>query len=131
MLGMQDAQDGDLPLMRGSIGDAVDAVGGIKAFLAYQVPDADPDDRTPGQPKFASLPSCSPLSTPPTTPTRAGASTCSAVPTLPPSTRRPGRSTSPSAPRATANRDNKDHGSGKAYPTTPGHFDEETACDGF
>ncbi|MEO5651321.1 MAG: hypothetical protein ABIN79_03740, partial [Marmoricola sp.] len=55
VLGMQDAQDGDLPLMRGSIGNAVDAVGGIKAFLADQVPDADPDDRTPGQPKFASL----------------------------------------------------------------------------
>ena len=41
--------------MRGSIGNAVDAVGGIKAFLADQVPDADPDDQTPGQPKFASL----------------------------------------------------------------------------
>ena len=52
---MQDAKDGNLPLMRGSIGNAVDAVGGIKAFLADQVPDADPDDQTPGQPKFASL----------------------------------------------------------------------------
>ena len=41
--------------MRGSIGNAVDAVGGIKEFLADQVPDADPDDKTPGQPKFASL----------------------------------------------------------------------------
>ena len=55
VIGMQDAEDGDLPLMRGSIGNAVDAVGGIKAFLADQVPDADPDDQTPGQPKFASL----------------------------------------------------------------------------
>ena len=41
--------------MRGSIANAVDAVGGIKEFLADQVPDADPDDQTPGQPKFASL----------------------------------------------------------------------------
>ena len=41
--------------MRGSIANAVDAVGGIKEFLADQVPDADPDDKTPGQPKFASL----------------------------------------------------------------------------
>ena len=55
VIGMQDAEDGQLPLMRGSIGNAVDAVGGIKAFLADQVPDADPDDETPGQPKFASL----------------------------------------------------------------------------
>ena len=55
VLGMQDAGDGDLPLMRGSVGNAVDAVGGIKAFLADQVPDADPSDHTPGQPKFASL----------------------------------------------------------------------------
>jgi Ca2+-binding RTX toxin-like protein len=55
VLGMQDAEDGDLPLMRGSIGNAIDAVGGIKAFLADQVPDADPSDHTPGQPKFASL----------------------------------------------------------------------------
>ncbi len=55
VLGMQDAEDGNLPLMRGSIGNAVDAVGGIKAFLTDQVPDADPDDTTPGQPKFASL----------------------------------------------------------------------------
>lgn len=55
VLGMQDAEDGDLPLMRGSIGNAVDAVGGIKSFLADQVPDADPSDHTPGQPKFASL----------------------------------------------------------------------------
>ena len=55
ILGMQDAKDGNLPLMRGSIGNAIDAVGGIKVFLADQVPDADPDDQTPGQPKFASL----------------------------------------------------------------------------
>jgi Ca2+-binding RTX toxin-like protein len=55
VIGMQDAQDGNLPLMRGSIGNAIDAVGGIKAFLADQVPDADPSDHTPGQPKFASL----------------------------------------------------------------------------
>ena len=55
VIGMQDAQDGNLPLMRGSIGNAVDAVGGIKAFLNDQVPDADPGDQTPGQPKFASL----------------------------------------------------------------------------
>ena len=55
VLGMQDAEDGNLPLMRGSVGNAIDAVGGIKAFLADQVPDADPDDQTPGQPKFASL----------------------------------------------------------------------------
>jgi Ca2+-binding RTX toxin-like protein len=55
VLGMQNAEDGNLPLMRGSIGNAVDAVGGIKAFLADQVPDADPSDHTPGQPKFASL----------------------------------------------------------------------------
>ncbi|PKH40912.1 Ca2+-binding protein, RTX toxin-related [Nocardioides alpinus] len=55
IIGMQDAGDGDLPLMRGSIGNAIDAVGGIKAFLAEQVPDADPDDQTPGQPSFASL----------------------------------------------------------------------------
>lgn len=55
MIGMQVAEDGNLPLMRGSIGNAVDAVGGIKAFLADQVPDADPADQTPGQPKFASL----------------------------------------------------------------------------
>lgn len=55
VLGMQDAEDGNLPLMRGTIGNAVDAVGGIKAFLVDQVPDADPDDETPGQPKFASL----------------------------------------------------------------------------
>ena len=55
VLGMQDAEDGNLPLMRGSIANAVDAVGGIKAFLADQVPDADPNDQTPGQPKFASL----------------------------------------------------------------------------
>ena len=31
VLGMQDAKDGNLPLMRGSIANAVDAVGGIKA----------------------------------------------------------------------------------------------------
>ena len=55
VLGMQNAKDGNLPLMRGSIANAVDAVGGIKLFLADQVPDADPDDQTPGQPKFASL----------------------------------------------------------------------------
>ncbi|MBB6625724.1 hypothetical protein H5V45_00190 [Nocardioides sp. KIGAM211] len=55
IIGMQDARDGNLPLMRGSIGNAVDAVGGIKEFLADQVPDADPSDQTPGQPKFASL----------------------------------------------------------------------------
>ena len=55
VLGMQNAKDGDLPLMRGSIANAVDAVGGIKEFLAAQVPDADPDDKTPGMPKFASL----------------------------------------------------------------------------
>ncbi|MCW2607415.1 MAG: hypothetical protein JWO60_2108, partial [Frankiales bacterium] len=55
VLGMQDAEDGALPLMRGTIGNAVDAVGGIKAFLAKEVPDADPADETPGQPSFASL----------------------------------------------------------------------------
>ncbi len=55
IIGMQDAEDAELPLMRGSVGNAIDAVGGIKAFLADQVPDADPDDQTPGQPKFASL----------------------------------------------------------------------------
>lgn len=55
VIGMQNAKDGNLPLMRGSIGNAVDAVGGIKAFLADQVPDPDPNDHTPGQPKFASL----------------------------------------------------------------------------
>jgi Ca2+-binding RTX toxin-like protein len=55
VIGMQNAEDGNLPLMRGSIGNAIDAVGGIKAFLADQVPDADPSDHTPGQPKFASL----------------------------------------------------------------------------
>lgn len=55
LLGIQDAADGNLPLMRGSIANAIDAVGGIKAFLADQVPDADPDDQTPGQPKFASV----------------------------------------------------------------------------
>ncbi|TNM39689.1 calcium-binding protein [Nocardioides albidus] len=55
IIGMQDAGDGNLPLMRGSIGNAIDAVGGIKAFLADQVPDADTNDHTPGQPKFASL----------------------------------------------------------------------------
>lgn len=55
IIGMQDAEDTALPLMRGSIGNAVDAVGGIKEFLADQVPDADPADQTPGQPKFASL----------------------------------------------------------------------------
>lgn len=55
VLGLQNAGDGDLPLMRGSLANAVDAVGGIKAFLTDQVPDADPDDETPGQPKFASL----------------------------------------------------------------------------
>ncbi len=55
VLGMQNAGDGDLPLMRGSLSNAIDAVGGIKNFLADQVPDADPDDQTPGQPKFASL----------------------------------------------------------------------------
>ena len=55
VIGMQDAEDTTLPLMRGSIGNAVDAVGGIKLFLAEQVPDADPTDQTPGQPKFASL----------------------------------------------------------------------------
>ena len=54
-LGMQDAQDGNLPLMRGSIANAIDAAGGIKLFLAKEVPDADTDDRTPGQPTFASL----------------------------------------------------------------------------
>ncbi|MCX6399964.1 MAG: hypothetical protein NTX33_08555 [Propionibacteriales bacterium] len=55
VIGMQDAHDGNLPLMRGSIANAIDAVGGIKEFLADQVPDADPADQTPGQPKFASL----------------------------------------------------------------------------
>jgi Ca2+-binding RTX toxin-like protein len=55
VLGMQDAEEARLPLMRGTLGNAIDAVGGIKAFLAEQVPDADPDDETPGQPKFASL----------------------------------------------------------------------------
>ncbi len=55
VLGMQNAEDGRLPLMRGSVANAIDAVGGIKEFLAVQVPDADPDDKTPGQPKFASL----------------------------------------------------------------------------
>ena len=55
IIGMQDAEDGRLPLMRGSVGNAIDAVGGIKTFLADQVPDADPDDEAPGQPKFASL----------------------------------------------------------------------------
>ena len=55
IIGMQDAGDGNLPLMRGSIGNAIDAVGGIKAFLADQVQDPDTSDDTPGQPKFASL----------------------------------------------------------------------------
>ena len=55
VLGMQNAKDGNLPLMRGSIANAVDAVGGIKLFLAKEVPDADTDDKTPGQPTFASL----------------------------------------------------------------------------
>ena len=55
IIGMQDAEDTQLPLMRGSIGNAIDAVGGIKAFLAEQVPDSDTNDQTPGQPKFASL----------------------------------------------------------------------------
>ena len=55
VLGMQNAKDGNLPLMRGSIANAVDAVGAIKEFLAEQVPDADVDDKTPGQPKFSSL----------------------------------------------------------------------------
>ena len=55
VLGLQNAGDGELPFMRGSLSNAIDAVGGIKAFLADQVPDADPDDETPGQPKFASL----------------------------------------------------------------------------
>lgn len=55
VIGMQDALDGDLPLMRGSVANAIDAVGGIKNFLAEHVPDADIDDETPGQPTFASL----------------------------------------------------------------------------
>ncbi|WP_165354482.1 calcium-binding protein [Nocardioides glacieisoli] len=55
VIGMQDAEDGNLPLMRGSIGNAIDAVGGIKAFLVDQVRDPDTSDDTPGQPKFASL----------------------------------------------------------------------------
>ncbi|GAB3658904.1 hypothetical protein GCM10027596_15790 [Nocardioides korecus] len=55
VIGVQNAQDGQLPLMRGTLANAVDAVGGIKAFLAQQVPDADTSDKTPGQPKFASL----------------------------------------------------------------------------
>jgi Ca2+-binding RTX toxin-like protein len=55
IIGMQDAEDKQLALMRGSIGNAVDAVGAIKLFLADQVPDPDPDDQTPGMPKFASL----------------------------------------------------------------------------
>ncbi|WP_182376589.1 calcium-binding protein [Nocardioides sp. WS12] len=55
VIGMQDAKDGNLPLMRGSIANAIDAVGGIKNFLAEHVPDADTDDQTPGQPTFASL----------------------------------------------------------------------------
>ena len=29
------------------------------------------------------------------------------------------------------NSDNKDHGAGSAYPSTPGHFDEANACSGF
>lgn len=29
------------------------------------------------------------------------------------------------------NSDNKDHGTGKAYPTTPGHFDSDNACAGY
>ena len=29
------------------------------------------------------------------------------------------------------NKDNKAHGSGSAYPSTPGHFDEPGACDQF
>lgn len=55
LIGMQDARDGELPLMRGTLGNAIDAVGGIKEFLADQVPDADAEDQTPGQPEFASL----------------------------------------------------------------------------
>jgi hypothetical protein len=27
--------------------------------------------------------------------------------------------------------DGKDHGTGSAYPTTPGHFDDANACSGF
>jgi hypothetical protein len=27
--------------------------------------------------------------------------------------------------------DNKAHGTGSAYPTTPGHFDDANACSGF
>ena len=29
------------------------------------------------------------------------------------------------------NSDSKDHGTGSAYPTTPGHFDDANACSGF
>ena len=27
--------------------------------------------------------------------------------------------------------DGKDHGTGSAYPTTPGHFDDANACSGY
>ena len=84
VLGMQNAKDGDLPLMRGSIANAVDAVGGIKAFLADQVPDADPDDDTPGSRSSPRCRTCSQPSTRRRTQAPAGPSTFSVATDAPP-----------------------------------------------
>ena len=110
VLGMQNAKDGNLPLMRGSIANAVDAVGGIKLFLAKEVPDADTDDRPRASRRSPPCRTCSPRSTRtgtgPTCQRRsAGPSTSSGTrPSRPTRTRlattRPRRrSTSPSEPR--------------------------------
>ncbi len=55
VLSMQGTSAADLPLMRGDLADAVDAVGGIVAFLRNATPDPVTGDQTPGLPSFPSV----------------------------------------------------------------------------
>ena len=55
VLSMQTTSAPDLPLMRGDLADAIDAVGGIAAFLNNAVPAPASGDPTPGLPSFPSL----------------------------------------------------------------------------
>lgn len=55
VLAMQNASDKPLPLMRGNLSNALNAVDGIAAFLENSVEDPNPSDDKPGQPSFPSL----------------------------------------------------------------------------
>ena len=55
VIAMQVTSAPDLPLMRGDLADAIDAVGGIAAFLEDAVPPPASGDQTPGLPGFPSV----------------------------------------------------------------------------